>query len=424
MHIVKASLLNIVGRVVSILSTFVSIFLLGRMYGASDFGYWTWLFAIFSLVTAQDFGFISAMRVRIGQAILVDDSLEQKQLFIVALMMSLVVAIVLLGVGLTYVGSDSQKGFDVLLVLTSSLITVVGYCAAQGSAAYLQSGWIGVAESLRGVMQISVILCSKMLALDFRFTLLLFYFFSAMYTPFVIVVFLKSRDWKFAELIEILKNSPRRGTWIGVQLLKDGSYLWLMQIGLAFLTLSDVFIAGILMPDDEVAVVNAITRIVLVAVGFVMAAMTPVMGHFVAKIAELDPSLVWRRYSLAATGLALIGVIYGIFLYFFGPMVVQFWANLSVGSSYALVIAGLLFSVIGLVFLLQTFMQMAIFARAILPFLIIAGILKLTLPYFMVPIAGYGGIFLSSFMVNLTFVLIATFMLFKRGYLEKILSKA
>ena len=67
---------------------------------------------------------------------------------------------------------------------------------------------------------------------------------------------------------------------------------------------------------------------------------------------------------------------------------------------------------------------MKVFAKAILPVLLFAVIVKLIMPYLITPIMGYEGIFLSSFLVNLGFVLVVTWLLFKGGCLEKILTKA
>lgn len=424
MHILKASLLNIVGRVVSILSTLVSIFLLGRLFDPAEFGYWTWLFSIFSLITAQDFGFIAAMRVRIGRAIVDKDFSEQKLSFAVAMSMSVLAGVILMLCSGAYIGSGTDKALDIMLVTAVSLITVVGYCASQGTVAYLQSGWVGIAESVRGVLQIGVILCAKFAGLNFEITFALFYLFSMLYTPFITAVFLRSRHWAVADLMQVLSNDVPKSIYVGVRLLKEGGPLWLMQIGLAFLSLSDVFIAGLLIADDEVAVVNAIVRLVVVAVGFVMAAMTPVMGHFVAKMDVLDRDTVWKRYSEIASVLVLVGALYGIFLYFFGPTIIQVWANLSVSPSYVFVVAGLLFSVMGMVILLQTFMQMPVFTKATLPILLTAAVVKILIPFLIVPMMGYEGIFLSSFLVNAGFVLVATLLLFKGRYIDKILFKS
>lgn len=423
MHILKASFLNIAGRFFSILSSFLCIFLLGRMYTASDFGYWTWLFSIFSLVTAQDFGFIGAMRVRLGQAIIDGESTEQKLIFSVAFLISAFAGLCIIGAGVFLFGSFSQKTYDIILVLGCSLFTVLGYCAAQGSVAYLQSGWIGISESLRGILQIFVIACSMLYDLSFDVSLLAFYLVSSLYTPFVTFVFLKSRDWRLQELVRVVKTNLPTCVQISKKLLKEGSYLWLMQIGLALLTLSDVFIAGFLVSDDEVAILNALVRLVSVAVGFVVASMTPVMGYFVAQLKTLNQQLIWNRFSIAAVILLLTGVSYGVFLYFFGSPIIHWWANLIVAPSYVFIISGVLFSALGIVILLQTFLQMPIVTKAMLPLLLIAGMFKLFLPFVIVPVMGYGGVLVSGVIVNLMFVLVAIVLLFNRGYLTKIFLK-
>lgn len=420
-HIIKASLLNVVGRVVSILSTFISIFLLGRMFGASEFGYWTWLFSIFSLITAQDFGFIGAMRVRIGRSISEGNPVDEKLFFAVSLTMALIFSGIVVALGGAFSLDHSLDGLDILLVLSCGLITVIGYCASQGSVAYLQSGLIGVAESLRGFLQIAAIGFSSLLGLDFKATLLLFYAVSMSYTPFVMFVFLRSREWTLIHLVSTIKINLHKSLLMAITLLKDGAYLWLTQIGLAILSLSDVFIAGLLVSDDDVAVVNAIIRLILVAVGFVMAAMTPITGHFVLKQFDIDLRFVWKRFAIAAGMLLLIGIVYGIFLYYFGPMIIEKWANLTVTASYVFLVAGLLFSFMGIVILLQTFLQIQTLAKAMLPSLLIAGILKLTLPILIVPIFGYEGVFLSGLIVNAGFVAIAVFLLFKCRFLKRIL---
>ena len=422
MHIIKASLLNICGRIVSILSTFFSVFLLGRMFSPSEFGYWAWLFSIFSLITAQDFGFIGAMRVRLGRAISSGDEPNQKLVFSVAFFLSIILSAILLGAFAIIVGANWIDSFDVLLVVGCALVTVVGYCSAQGSVAYLQSGWIGVAESVRGVLQIITIVCSQYFELGLGITLLLFYFVTALYTPFVSVVFLKSRNWHLLELLYELKADIKCGLLVGKDLLRNGVFLWLLQIGLACLSLSDVFIAGLLLEDEDVAVVNAIIRLVLVAVGFIMAAMTPLTGYFVARQTIIDKELVFNRCLIAIALLALAGLTYGLVLYYFGPLIIQYWANLTVAPSYVFVIAGLLFSAMSMVVLLQSFLQIQNFTKAMLPWLIVAAGLKLALPYAIVPFAGYPGIFLSSLAVNLLFVLVAFLSLFWLGYLEKMLA--
>lgn len=424
MHIIKASLLNIVGRMFSILSTFVSIYLLGRVFNNQDFGYWTWLLSIFSLVTAQDFGIIGVMRVRMGQAIVSGEILEQKLLFTVTFFITALTGICLIAASAILLSVSVLNPNDILLVLGCALITVLGYCASQGSVAYLQSGLVGISESFRGIVQILAVVSAKVFDLNFDTSLIMFYLVSMLYMPFVTAVFLMCRKWRPLDLITTLINNLPTSLKIAKGLSRDGFFLLTVQVCLAVLTLSDVFIAGFLLPDDEVAAVNALMRLILVAVGFVMAIMTPVMGHFVVAIHSLNQEIVWKRFSIASFILILIGSAYGIILYFFGSNVIKLWANLYVAPSYVFIVAGLFFSSMGMVILLQTFLQMPLIAIAMLPILITAAILKTFLPFVIVPSIGFGGVILSGTLVNFVFVLAVVVLLFHLNYFKRALPSA
>jgi len=427
MKILKASLLNITGRIISIASTFFSIFLLGRLFSVDDFGQWMWLFSIFSLITAQDFGFISAMRVRVGRLLISSHVFEQKLCFGVALYMilflNLLILICLIGF-LPFVESGGNKNLSLQfgLVVTCSLFTVAGYPAAQASMAYLESGWVGIAESFRGALQILAILIAYITKLSFMPTLVIFYLFTMMYTPLILKAFFSSRNWSIKEILILPLNHSVKSFSYAKSLLGEGVVVWVMQVGLAFLSLSDVFLAGLFMPSKEVAQVNVIARLVLLGVGFVLAASSPLAGHFVVKLHKLNREILRQYLDRLILALLVGSVLYGSFLYFLGPAFIYYWSTIYIERSDIFFIAGGVFGAMSGVVLMQIFLQIPMFTRAIIPGLVVCAILKIGLSLMFVKMQGYGGIFTASLIANFTFLFGCILLLFKCDYLEKIIS--
>lgn len=414
----KDSVINVAGRLVAIFSTFLSVFLLGRLFSVEEFGLWTWLFSIFGLINAQDFGFIAAMRVKLGRAFAASDAEGQRLWFAAGLLLTL---ITISGIFLSYLAFGKYLGnssdgngryYATLLVVFCSLFTVLGMCFCHALMAFLESAWVGFAEGLRALFQVMSIYVAYELKLDFGAALCLFYVVTALYTPFVAWVFMRQRAWQFCQLWAVLINRCSEIKASNIVLLREGWPLWLSQLGLALLAISDVFLAGLFLPEDEVAYVNVIARLVLLGVGIVGASLIPATGYFVSSLKSWDRGLVVRRVGLTILCFSALGFSYSLFLWFFGSDLVRWWSTLEIDLAAPFLMAGVLFAAMTSVALMQVFIQFSSYCRAILPWLFASILCKVGFTALLVSWFGYAGVFYASFIANTLFLAANFYMLF------------
>lgn len=425
MSLLKDSFVNVAGRLVAIFSTFISIFLLGRLFSVENFGFWTWLFSIFSLINAQDFGFVAAMRVKIGEFFAADNEEPQKLWFISGLTLSvLTVIFLMLGYafyGEALMGLGHEQFVASTVVVACSLLTVLGMCFSHALMACLKSVWVGLAEGLRALLQVTALLLSYLLNAGFMETLVLFYGLTALYTPLVALIFLKSKGWSISALFMMAFSDLQElinALWV---LLRSGWILWLTQVGLALLAISDVFLAGFFLPESEVAYVNVLSRLVLVGVGVIGAALIPAPGHFVHSMRLWNRSQALENLIRLVMLLLGVGFAYSIFLLTFGEMLVLWWSTLLIDNSTGFFIAGMLFSVMASVALLQIFVQFSLYARAILPSLFLCIVIKIFMTAWFSEAFGYVGVFYASFLATLFFFALNFYYLFVLDYYNRII---
>lgn len=417
MSMLKDSVINIAGRLVGIFSTFLSVFLLGRLFSVEEFGLWTWLFSIFGLINAQDFGFIAAMRVKLGQQFASGDPDSQKLWFVSGLFLTVLTVV---GIFLAYVvfgkrfesGIGDERYYASLLVVACSLFTVFGMCFCHALMAFLESAWVGIAEGLRAFFQVLSIYVAYEFEMGFVGALCLFYAATALYTPFVAWVFMQHRDWAFSQLWMTLVKRWSMVKATIFALLRSGWFLWLSQIGLAFLSISDVFLAGLFLPEADVAYVNVITRLVLVGVGVVGASLIPAMGHFVSSLTSWNSALIMRRVGVAILIFYAIGTCYSLFLWLFGAALVKWWSTLGIETEAPFIMVGLLFAAMTSVTLMQIFIQFPGYCRKVLPGLFVCILFKIALTVLFTSDFGYVGVFYACFVSNTLFLAINWYLLF------------
>jgi O-antigen/teichoic acid export membrane protein len=192
---------NLLARVSGLAASFLNIFLLGRLLNIADFGLWAWLFAIYSLITSQDFGYISAMRVRIGRHIQTEKSQQQRLLYTAALLMTIFVLVVVIfgifGYSFIFGNSTEEERLRNLAIFCSSA-TILGTVSAQALLAHLHTAIVGLVETLRSIIQI--IIYALAYFFNWSLTSLVFCFFITclIYIPLVTKLYLSTTRWKFS----------------------------------------------------------------------------------------------------------------------------------------------------------------------------------------------------------------------------------
>lgn len=412
----SASVTNIIARVLGIIAALLTVYFLGRTFNLEEFGAWAWLFSIFSLVTAQDFGFISAMRVRLGLA---HDHIETQQLlFAVTIWLSIAMLFLCL---LTFLCLNqvvlSSRGSARIeyqfFVLAVALISVIGLCASNGLNAFLEAKWVGYAEGLRALSQVVALVFIYKFKLKFEWAVLLFYLGTLLYVPFLLTIFFKITKWDWKVILTIPFRKASGFIGMAKVLVHEGVFLWVMQLGMAFLAISDVFVAGLMFNKHEVAEVNVISKSALLGVGFIVASMGPLMGYFVKNAESLDPVNIFKKSTIVFMMFIVVGLSLSVFMFFFGNPLIYMWSRISLDSDVLFLLVGPLFVLTASVSLLHVFLQFSSFARASLKFLVMSCCLKVILTWWLESPLGVSGVFVANVASNALFLAICLYLLYK-----------
>jgi len=414
---------NLLARVSGLTASFLNIFLLGRLLNITDFGLWAWLFAIYSLITSQDFGYISSMRVRIGRNIQTEKSEQQRVLYTTALLMTffvlIVVALGVLGYSLVLGTSTEEEHLRNLAILCSSA-TILGTVSAQALLAHLHTAIVGLVETLRSVIQIVI----YTLAYFFHWSLttLVFCFFITclLYIPLVTRLYLSITRLDFSIICFTAKNHWTQIKSTGLTLCKEGSILWIIQIGMTMLIGSDVYLSGFFLEPQDIAKVNIISRFQLLGVGLLAAALTPVIASFVVQVGSVDKKLVIRKINAAYLIFLGIGLLYAAVFFSWGESLSMLWGHIEIDRPIVFALSGLLLFLTLSTTLMQIFLQFSVVSARLGPWLMAIIILKIFLTGWFSASYGYIGIFMASVIAVSIFLILAYFLILKQGIYERL----
>lgn len=419
----KGAVSNLAARVLGLLASFLNVYLLGRLLTPNDFGLWVWLFSIFTLITSQDLGFISAMRVRMGRCLSENNS-EKIHLLYCAAWLWVILLIVCLVVGITlydlWKGQTSEELVYRNLAIICSTCTLLGTVSAQGLLARLQSSIVGAIEGLRALVQIAIYLAAY--AFDFTLTMVVYAFFltALLYVPLVTKVYWRIADFSFRDIVFLTgKHFPKIRSTSAV-IFREGLLLWVGQLGMTMLINSDVYLAGYFMSDSDVAKVGVVSRFQLLGVGLLAAALLPVCASFVVQIGQVTKLYVVQKIRQAFLMFFLSGLVYIGVTSLWGAELILLWSTVVINEPSVFVMSGVLFALVLSVTLLQIFLQFTVLAKALVFWFILAVLIKITLTALLVPILGYIGVFGASIVSTSLFLIVALSWLFKFGGFEKI----
>lgn len=424
-HLVKGAASNLAARILGLLASFLNVYLLGRALGASDFGVWIWLFSIFTLITAQDFGYISAMRVRIGRCVAKNDLDGILILYVSALLLTLLVVTTLIMAIPIYdlwIGRPTDETIYRNFAVICSAFTLIGTVSGQALLARLESATVGIVEALRSLIQIFIYLMAYAFDFSLKTIVCVFYLTTILYVPLVTKIY-----WSFANLSLKRVQLVVRDSFITMRkvsgsIIKEGALLWGVQIGMGMLMNSDVYLAGYFMPDTEVAKVGVVSRFQLLGVGLLAATLIPFSASFVIRIESFAKSTVLEKIRQAFGWFTLAGLSYVLVTYIWGSQLVMLWSTIEIDSPSVFVISGALFTLMLCVTLMQIFMQFSAFAAALIPWLLLVIMAKILLTASLVPAYGYLGVFIASAGAAVLFLVVTLVWLFKFSGFEKIVS--
>lgn len=377
------SAVNVAARIATMVSGLLGVYCFSRLFSVADFGLWSWLLSISVIVTSQDFGFLSAMRVWLGKEMADGDELKQQLIFVAGLL-AVGVVFVLMTLGVTAYGALlfkndglDEKNLLVIWVLLTSVFSIFGTVAATAFLAYLKSGIVGAVELVRAVMQLGVILAAFLLHWDLKLVLILYFLLFVAYVPAVMGLFLSSYQWGLKELFVIAKT--RFGELVDVQkrLIKNGFLLWLNQLAYAAVLSADVFYAGVFLIEQDVVTVAVVSKLVGLGVGLMGAGLLPYFGAYVHKMAGQDVSWINQELRKAIRVIGSLGVIYLIGLLLFGEEFILAWSGFEIDSHLLFIAAGLQFTTLALLAYIQLYFQSPRLMFEVLPLVGMACIVRL-----------------------------------------------
>lgn len=397
------SAIHITARITGMVSALLSVYFFTRLFSVAEFGYWSWLLSVSVMITSQDFGILSAMRIWLGKEYATQNDANQKSIFAAGLVGILVVFImVLLGLSL-YLAESGAREYNPLLlswVVSASVFSIFGTVAANALLAFLHAGSVGLIELFRSIMQIVVIMLAYTFRLDLDLTIWIYYSLFVIYVPIVMLLLYITKKWGFlAILTQGLQNIPStfNALW---HLVKNGFLLWVNQLAYVTILSADVFVAGIFLAQNDVATVAVVNRLVNLGLGIVGAGLLPYFGLYVHKLANQDSSWVRLELRKAIVLIGLLGAVYTAILLLAGQRAVFAWTGLNINAAWLYFMAGLEFGILSLLTYLQLYFQGPRLSFKILPIVFFACAIRLAALWILIDDYGIPIIFISSVLAN------------------------
>lgn len=404
-----ASGVHIIARIVSMVSGLLGVYVCTRLFSVEHFGYWSWLLSVSVMITSQDFGILSAMRVWLGKEYASQNVSKQKSIVAAGLFgISVIFISVVLGLLLYSVQLETRGNNPWILswVVLASVFSIFGTVAANTLLAFLHAGAVGLVELLRSIFQIVVIMLAYFFSWDFNLTVGIYYSLFVLYVFVVIALLCFIKNWQLMNLLtEGLRNAKNvfetlRG------LVKNGLLLWFNQLAFVAILSADVFLAGMFLSQSEVATVAVINKLVGLGLGLVGAGLLPYFGLYVHKLASEDSSWVSAKLKKAVKTIFFVGLVYMVALLCFGKQAILIWSGFDIDSNVLYFMAGLQFGILSLLTYLQLYFQGPRLSFEILPTVLLACGIRLISLWFLVNSYGVAAIFLSGVLSNGALVLL------------------
>lgn len=404
------SAINIGARVLGMLSGMFGIYVFSRLFNVDDFGIWNWLLSISVIVTSQDFGLLSAMRVWLGKEYAQNNQDKQQTIFLAGITSVIAVLIFLaIGEGFYWLADNRSlpnKTILVFWVLFTTTFSILGTVCANALLAFLNSGVVGAIELIRSILQILVIGLIYLLNLDLSSSVMIYYLLFILYVPIIFIALLLIHQWELKKLWAITTEKCLDIWQAIIVVIRNGALLWINQLAFALILSADIFYAGLLLSSDDVSTVTIINKLVGLGVGILSAGLLPYFGLYVHRLAQKDTSWIQREISKAFFIIIPIGLIYSIGLLLLGKGFISLWTGYQLDSPLLYALAGVQFTVLSLVVYVQLFFQGPRMNFQILPIVLIACIVRLAFLWGTYESIGLYTIFISSIIANTLLILL------------------
>lgn len=399
------ALAGIVGRATSIGAALVSVGVFSRLLSTTDFGAWMVLLAFFTLLTSQDLGVCSSLRVRLARHQLAGNDAEAKADFLTVLwglitvVATCCVVMVLWRPSPSVLGIPSSYAEATYCIFACGLLQLVSAAVWHSMYAYLEANLVGGMDALRSLGQICAAGVAWVVHPDFFFAAMIFYLPWLLYAPTAYRIFTRRRGWR-SDFAQLTWAVTLRGVRRFGEIFVGGLKLWALQLLMLALTATDVVMTGRFLSLESAAEVSVVLRLLNVAVGFLSVVMTSFLGTYAHEFGRGNTAWIRRALKLQMLSVGGLSFVVMIGLLTVGHAVVLAWTGRSVDDVWLFFWCGLSFTAYSLVIVLQTpFQGTASVSKVIMPLLLFAG-LKVSLAYLLSRSFGAVGIMAGGCIAN------------------------
>jgi hypothetical protein len=409
------STINIAARILQMCSGLLGVYVFSRLFDDNDFSLWNWLFSIFVIITSQDFGLLSAMRVWLGKEYAQQQPIRQQTIFLAGTLgVFLTLLLLIFGISIYLLLQKTNltaKDFLVVWVLFASTFSIFGTVCINALLAMLNAGAVGVIEFARSLTQLLIIGLIYFLELDLILSALLYYLLLIIYVPAIAIIFMHLQKWSPIQLWKLTKTRfSEIFTTMGV-LIRNGALLWVNQLAFVLILAPDIFYAGLILSSDDVSTVTILNKLVGLCVGLFSAGLIPYLGLYIHRMIQEDSSWIFKELKKTFLVIIFLGLSYTVGLLIFGKIFVFYWSGFILDSQILYGLAGSQAIVLCLAVYMQLFFQGPRINFQILPIVLIACAIRLLFLWLGSGSLGVYSIFISSILAYLTLIILMIFKL-------------
>ena len=408
---------NVAIRAMGIVGSVAAVYVLSRTLDVSQFGMWSWLLSIATLITSQDFGVISAMRIELGKLGTkqdLNDQGNQQQELLLSIIQGLlaIILLALLALLLASYAADALHAIQApytlfALVVMIAFISLLGTISANALLAFLKEDQVALLDFCRNVMQLAAVACIYALQADLDLAVSIFFAPYALYSVVGLYLLLKTQRWSLANFVSALENGFQGRFSQFINLFKAGLPLWAIQLGAIVFSSSELIYVGFFADDATIGTTGILQRYVNIAIAFTAASTVPFLGHYARRIHQnSSEDRAWlRQKSNAKLGAVfLIGLIYSALLVSCGQQITELWSGQLVENPTLYLLIGAVFTVTAMNTLFQLFYQSNKVYVPVIAALVVCGLVKLLGIYLLLNQFQMIGIWISFLLGNIFFL--------------------
>lgn len=403
-RVAKGALILGASRVLVFSVPLIATPIFARIFSPRAFGAWTVLGSLVTLLSAQDFGLCSALRVRLAKyQVTRDDEIARKEFYsvfaaIVATALFLSGLILTIRPDITFMGVPQKYSAATYAAITIGMISVSAAAPFQALYAYLDTQWVALADVIRALFQIFASLLIYATTRNLLFALIIYYAPTAIYIALNYEFLRRRRAWKSPV------KSAIQTWWIGSQRIRRMAAEGLPYLALSILNIAlgplDLLIAGKYLGLSEAGSLGLVLKLVNVGYAFLGAISWGYVGAYGIQFMQKNYSWIRKTIATQIGVMGIVGLLATAALVVFGEHVIHFWSGRVVAQRGIYLLAGLAFLSGGVNRLLLTVIQgIGRVGRSIVP-LTICALLKIWAAVSLVPYMGASGILLATVITN------------------------